>query len=176
MRLVAHANNILTAGGRRYRCALGRSGVVTASAKREGDGASPAGIWPVRRALYRADRLDRPQTALPLQVIEADDGWCDAPGDPAYNRPVRMPWPTSHEVMTRADGLYDVVVVLGHNDDPPVPGAGSAIFFHCASAGYKPTEGCVAVALPDMLTLLALLSPQSTLEISATPAPLENEL
>lgn len=165
MELVAHSNNSLAAAGRRWRCALGRSGVVAAADKREGDGASPAGIWPVRRALWRADRLARPQTALPLQAIQSDDGWCDAPGDPAYNRPVRLPWPASHEVMTREDGLYDVVVVLGHNDNPPVPGMGSAIFLHCASPDYMPTEGCVALARNDLLQLLAGMSTASTLEI-----------
>lgn len=166
MQLVAHRDNVLVAAGQSWRCALGRSGIVPASGKREGDGASPAGIWPVRRALWRADRLARPQTALPLQAINPDDGWCDAPDDPAYNRPVRLPWPASHETMTRTDGLYDVVVVLGHNDNPPVPGMGSAIFLHCAADDYKPTEGCVAFARDTLLELLAGMTTASTLEIS----------
>lgn len=171
MKLIAHANHVLVAHGRSYRCALGRSGIQPADEKREGDGASPAGIWPVRRALWRADRLERPHTGLPLQALTPDDGWCDAPSDPAYNRPVRLPWPTSHEVMTREDGLYDIVVVLGHNDDPPVPGAGSAIFLHCASEDYKPTEGCVALARADLLAVLKAMNPASTLEISGKPSP-----
>lgn len=166
MQLVAHRDNFLVAAGQSWRCALGRSGIVPASNKREGDGASPAGIWPVRRALWRADRLERPLTALPLQSINPDDGWCDAPDNPAYNRPVRLPWPTSHEIMTRTDGLYDVVVVLGHNDNPPVPGMGSAIFLHCAAADYKPTEGCIALARNVLLELLAGMATASTLEIS----------
>lgn len=166
MKLIAYSNNRLLAAGHSFRCALGRSGVLPASDKREGDGASPAGVWPVRRALWRADRLARPVTALPLQVIEPDDGWCDAPADPAYNRPVRLPWPASHEVMTRTDGLYDIVVVLGHNDDPPIPGMGSAIFLHCASADYAPTEGCVALARDDLQALLQDMTASSTLEIS----------
>ena len=165
MKLIAHADGMLDAGGAQYRCALGRSGVVPAADKREGDGASPAGIWPVRRAFWRPDRLEKPATPLPLQPIERDDGWCDAPSDPAYNRPVRLPWPTSHEVMTREDGLYDVVVVLGHNDDPPVPGLGSAIFLHCAAPDYAPTEGCVAIARDELVDLLGRLNRTSTLEI-----------
>lgn len=171
MQLVAHSDNVFAAAGQSWRCALGRSGIVPASGKREGDGASPAGIWPVRRALWRADRLERPQTALPLQAINPDDGWCDAPDNPAYNRPVRLPWPASHETMTRTDGLYDVVVVLGHNDNPPVPGMGSAIFLHCAAEDYKPTEGCVALARNVMLELLAGMTTASTLEISLAAAP-----
>lgn len=171
MKLIAHADGRFETGSATWRCALGRSGVIAAADKREGDGASPVGVWTVRRALWRADRLERPVTSLPLQPIQSDDGWCDAPDDPAYNRPVRLPWPASHEVMTREDGLYDVVVVLSHNDDPPVPGLGSAIFLHCASPDYKPTEGCVAIAREALVGLLAGLSRTSTLEIRATALP-----
>lgn len=137
----------------RFRCALGRAGV--SADKREGDGTTPVGRFPLRRVLYRADRLRRPATALPVRAMRADDGWCDDPGDPRYNRPVRLPYPGHHEVLWRADGVYDVVVVLGHNDAPPRAGAGSAVFLHVAAADYRPTEGCVALALSDLLAVLA---------------------
>ena len=141
--------------GRVLRAAFGRSGVIAAEYKREGDGATPLGLWPLRRVWWRADRLpEPPRTGLPLRVIAPEDGWCDAPDDPAYNRPVRLPHPASAEEMWRADGLYDVVVELGHNDDPPVPGMGSAIFLHVARPDFGPTQGCVALALPDLLDLL----------------------
>jgi L,D-peptidoglycan transpeptidase YkuD (ErfK/YbiS/YcfS/YnhG family) len=121
----------------------------------------------MRRLLYRADRLNAPETALDCAVIAPEDGWCDDPGDAAYNRPVRLPYPASHEKMTRDDHLYDVVVVLGHNDDPVVPGAGSAIFLHVARDDYGPTEGCVALALPDLLALLREAAPGSAVEVRA---------
>lgn len=146
----------LTLGDRRVRCALGKGGVTSAADKREGDGASPAGTWPIRELLYRPDRGPPPTTALPARPIAPDDGWCDAPNDPAYNRPVKTPYAASHETMWRADGLYDLVLVLGYNDDPPVAGKGSAIFLHLAREDYRPTEGCVAVSRPDMAGLLAL--------------------
>lgn len=148
-------------------CAIGKAGVIAASDKREGDAASPAGAWPVRRGVWRADRLDRPQSALILDPIQSDDGWCDAPGDPAYNRPVRLPYPASCEEMARTDELYDIVVVLGHNDGPPEPGLGSAIFLHCAKPGYPPTQGCVALAREDLIAVLADLQPGDLLEIRA---------
>jgi len=147
------------------RAVIGRSGLIAAEMKREGDGATPLGAWPVRRALWRADRLARPETALVLDPIGPDDGWCDDPADPAYNRPVRLPWPGRHEVMTREDGLYDIVVVLGHNDDPPVAGLGSAIFLHCASPDYRPTEGCIAIARDDLVALMKLLKPGDVIEV-----------
>ena len=149
--------------GKTYACALGPAGIKTE--KREGDRGTPAGTFPLRRVLYRADRIGRPETPLETRVIERHDGWCDAPGDPAYNRPVTLPYPASAEQMWREDGLYDVVVVLGHNDDPVVPGAGSAVFLHCAKPDYAPTEGCVALAKADLLEVLKEAGPGDEIRI-----------
>lgn len=147
----------------RMRCALGRSGI--SAAKREGDGATPVGCWPLRRVLYRPDRVAAPATRLDCAPLAADDGWCDDPGHPDYNRPVRLPHPASCERMWRDDALYDVVVILGHNDAPPVPGLGSAIFLHVAKPGWPPTEGCVALEMADLLALLAACRPGDTLTV-----------
>ncbi len=150
-------------GVARWRCAIGRGGMKID--KREGDGGTPVGAWPLRRVLYRADRLlAAPPTALPISAIRPADGWCDDTADPAYNRPVPLPCPASHERLWRDDAVYDVIVVLGHNDDPPVPGLGSAVFLHVARPGYLPTEGCVALALPDLLALLARARPGDMLD------------
>ena len=153
----------MTYGGRSYPCVLGRSGISTT--KREGDGATPVGRYPLRRALYRADKLAAPKTALPLAVITRDDGWCDAADDPAYNKPVTLPYPASAETMWRDDALYDVVVVVGHNDAPVVPYAGSAIFMHVA--GDEPTAGCIAFSRADLLEILARIQPDTEIEIRA---------
>lgn len=166
MIFTAFSDGRLALGDREVRCALGPAGVVAAADKREGDGASPEGVWPMRRVLYRPDRLGPPRTGLPTQPIAVNDGWCDAPGDPAYNRPVTLPYPASAERMWRDDGVYDIVVILGHNDDPPVPGRGSAIFLHIARADYRPTEGCVALAREDLLDLLACASPGDAVAIA----------
>lgn len=151
-----------------FRCALGRSGVVAAADKREGDGASPAGLWPLRRIYYRPDRIaPDPKWRLPAEPIRPALGWCDDPCSPEYNRPVALPFPASHELMWRADGLYDLVVTLGYNDDPPVSGLGSAIFLHCSRPDYAPTEGCVALAAADLLRAVAEMRPSDALRIVA---------
>ena len=147
-------------------CALGRSGLVSQDQKTEGDGATPTGCWPLRRVYWRPDRLEKPETTLPVSAIQTDDGWCDDPTDPAYNRLVRLPYPASCETLTREDELYDIIVVLGHNDNPPVPGKGSAIFLHCAKPGYPPTQGCVALDRADLLRVLARVRPGDTLTIT----------
>lgn len=147
---------LLAFDGHETRCAIGRSGI--SAAKREGDGASPAGTYALREGFFRPDRVTPPETALKLTPLSKDDGWCDAPDDPSYNRSVKLPYAASHEEMWREDGLYDVVVVIGYNDDPVVAGKGSAIFMHICREDYGPTAGCVAVPLGDMLTLLPRLS------------------
>ena len=154
-------------GGTSVRCALGPTGVTPAADKREGDGKTPLGLWPIRCVLYRPDRSAAPKTALPASAIDPADGWCDAPEDPAYNRPVRLPYPASAEQMWRDDHLYDLVVILGHNDDPPVPGLGSAIFLHLAWPDYRPTQGCVALAREDLEAVLAAADPGSAVEVRA---------
>ena len=149
----APARGRLALGNAGYDCALGRGGVT--AQKREGDGATPQGCFPLRRVLYRADRLPRPRTVLETAAIAPADGWCDDPEHADYNRQVRLPHPGRHETLWREDGLYDVVVILGYNDDPVVKGRGSAIFLHVARPDLAPTEGCVALLLPDLLDLLA---------------------
>jgi len=165
MHFTAYAHGEFDLAGRRVRCALGRSGVIAAAEKREGDGATPLGAWPMRRVLYRPDRGEAPVAGLPVAPIAQGDGWCDDPADRNYNRPVPLPYGASCEEMWREDELYDVVVILAHNDDPPIPGMGSAIFLHCAKPDYSPTEGCVALAKADLLELLTLARPGDVLEV-----------
>lgn len=147
-------------------CAIGKGGACAASNKREGDGCTPLGIWPVRGVLLRRERISLAHMpTIPWRWTRPDDGWSDGDHDPEYNRPVQLPHRYSAETLQRNDEAYDIIVVLGHNDAPPVPGAGSAIFFHCWVEG-RPTEGCVAIAKSDMLTLLPMLTPHSTIQIS----------
>lgn len=152
MELLVGADGWASLNGRKLRCALGRAGI--SAQKREGDGATPAGSFVLRRLLYRADRIARPATGLTTQAIAEQDGWCDDPADPAYNRPVRLPYKARAETLWRDDALYDLVVPLGYNDDPVVPGKGSAIFLHVAAPRYAPTEGCVALSRADLLEVL----------------------
>jgi L,D-peptidoglycan transpeptidase YkuD (ErfK/YbiS/YcfS/YnhG family) len=161
---------IVTAGEARwgassFRCALGPAGI--AAAKREGDGTTPAGRFPLRRLLYRPDRLAPPPTGLPLLPISPADGWCDDPRDPLYNRPVRLPYGARHERLWLASAVYDLIVVLGHNDDPVVPGAGSAVFLHVARPDYAPTGGCIALSKPELLAVLAAAGPGDSIDIRA---------
>jgi len=163
----ARPDGQIDVNGRTVRCALGKAGVIAAADKREGDNRSPVGVWMIRQVLYRPDVYPNgPTTALPVAAMAPDDGWCDAPGDPAYNRPVKLPYPASAERLWRDDQVYDLVGILAHNDDPPVPGMGSAIFLHLAREDYSGTEGCVALAREDLEALLAMAKPGDAIEIA----------
>jgi L,D-peptidoglycan transpeptidase YkuD (ErfK/YbiS/YcfS/YnhG family) len=152
-------------GDRSFDCALGRAGLL--ADKREGDGGTPTGRFPFRRLLYRADRVARIETRLPARHIERDDGWCDDPASPDYNKPVRLPHPAHHEEMWLEAPLYDLVVIIGHNDDPVVPGAGSAVFLHVARDDWGPTAGCIAFKREDLLTILSNVSASDVVDIAA---------
>ncbi len=119
----------------------------------------------MRCVLYRADRLLRPRTGLPLRLLRPADGWCDDPASPRYNRLVRQPFAGSAEPLWRTDALYDVIVVLGYNDGPVVRGRGSAIFLHVAAADFTPTAGCVALNRGNLIRLLAHVGPHTELVI-----------
>lgn len=154
---------ILQAGSLTFRAALGRGGRT--SRKREGDGATPIAVMPLLFAYRRGDRGPWPSTPLSARRSSSTMLWCDAVGDPNYNRPVRAPFKPSHETLQRNDELYDVCIVLDWNLRSRKRQCGSAIFFHIARPGYTPTEGCVAISPRDMRRLLPHLGHRTTLQV-----------
>lgn len=146
-------------------CALGKAGTIDVLEKKEGDNCTPLGTYPFRRLFYRADKISKPDCFLPCIALTSSDGWCDAPGHAFYNQLVGLPFDASHEKLWRDDDIYDLILVIGHNDAPPVPGRGSAIFVHVARQNYTPTEGCVAFSREDLLQFLAAIRPGDMLEI-----------
>lgn len=146
-------------------CALGKYGLVPAAQGFEGDGKTPAGTYPFRQIFYRPDREEEPVTNLKATSSSPSLGWCDAPASEHYNKLVRLPFGESHEKLWRDDALYDLVLVIGHNDAPVVPGLGSCIFVHVARDGLKPTLGCVALEIEALRRLLRQLEPDDQLKI-----------
>lgn len=136
--------------GRRFPCAIGRSGMT--DAKREGDGATPTGVWHIVGAGVRADRR-APVSRAPFAVtpIGPHDIWSDDIADPLYNHALfALDHPFSHERLRRADPLYDLVLMSDWNWPEAKPGHGSAIFVHSWRRPRYPTAGCIAFR-PDHL-------------------------
>lgn len=147
-------DRMLRLGTRQVPVAIGRAGVT--DHKVEGDAATPSGQMKLRKVMFRADRLaSPPRCRVPREPIAPHDGWCDDPFSTDYNLQIVLPHESRHERLWREDGLYDVIAVLGWNDSPVEKRRGSAIFLHVARRDMAPTEGCLAVSLPDLLSLLA---------------------
>ena len=149
-------SNYLLYNGMKYRCSIGNSGF--SDKKKEGDGCTPVGIFRVTDILYREDKLKNLVTNYDLQTISASDGWCDDPNSKYYNTLIKFPFAESAESLFRQDDRYDIVCVTNHNQNPIVPGAGSAIFIHVASKDYSTTAGCVALSLDDLTEILSTLT------------------
>jgi L,D-peptidoglycan transpeptidase YkuD (ErfK/YbiS/YcfS/YnhG family) len=158
------SQGLMNVAGTVFPCALGRGGITVN--KREGDGGTPLGAMRILSGYFRANHFAQARrTRLAMKPIPPTLGWCEVPDDRNYNRPVKMPYRTSHERMLRDDRLYDACIVLDWNIRPRRRGRGSAIFFHLARPGFTPTEGCVAVSVATMRRLLPRLSRHSMLRI-----------
>lgn len=173
----------ITATNQQYSCSVGRNGIAVN--KIEGDGATPAGNFSILRLFYRADKLNAQertvletlqQRGFNVQPLTKEDAWCDDAHSPLYNQhiklstfnPDKLP---SHENLWRDDDLYDIIAVLGYNDEPVILGKGSAIFMHVArqtpDGSYYPTAGCIALSKQDLLQALASFTSATQIIIPA---------
>jgi L,D-peptidoglycan transpeptidase YkuD (ErfK/YbiS/YcfS/YnhG family) len=151
--------------GRSFPCRVGRGGVVDRARKREGDGATPAGVHRIVGLLYRPGRVAKaalPRWAVPLGP---SDLWSDDPADPDYNLMVRAPHGYGHERLTRADPQYDIILVTDWNWPQAQAGRGSAIFVHIRRGPGHPTAGCVALARADLLWIVRRIAYASRLVV-----------
>lgn len=139
-----------------WPCVLGKNGISTR--KTEGDMTTPAGRFELLYTLHNKTRIPFVATQLPLHATNRQDGWCDEPTDPNYNRQVRLPYRASHEKLVRDDHLYDLILVMDYNYTVRCKARGSAVFFHLTDRADH-TAGCVAVDRQVMLWLLSKITP-----------------
>jgi L,D-peptidoglycan transpeptidase YkuD (ErfK/YbiS/YcfS/YnhG family) len=157
------SHGVLLAGRHAIPVVLGRSGI--AANKREGDGATPRGRFTLIRLWWRADRLTRPRTRLPVRRLDPALAWCENPADRRYNRPFRRSANEPGDRLWRDDRLYDLVIEISHNTRPRVAGRGSAVFVHVARPDRSGTAGCVALPAKDLQRLLGRLGPNTQIDI-----------
>lgn len=154
-----------------YPAVVGKSGVVPADTKKEGDKATPNGEYVILGGFYRPDAIEKPVAQIELQPISSDDTWIDDQADPRYNSLAKAADASgvSHEKLWRDDHLYNLVLDLNYNRTPAVPGKGSAIFVHVARdldmPANTPTDGCIAFCQADLLEILRSLSQDGKINI-----------
>jgi L,D-peptidoglycan transpeptidase YkuD (ErfK/YbiS/YcfS/YnhG family) len=137
---------------------IGRNGLAAAGEKKEGDGKTPSGTYPLGPAFGYASSIN---TGLLYRQATDRDFWVDDVRSMQYNQWVSgTPAASSFERMKRADDLYQYGVVIGYNTHPVIPGAGSAIFMHVWRRYNSPTSGCVALNQRYLRKILRWLEQQ----------------
>jgi L,D-peptidoglycan transpeptidase YkuD (ErfK/YbiS/YcfS/YnhG family) len=135
---------------------IGEKGFAAIDKKREGDGKSPSGIFPLGIAFGYYPSV---VTKMPYRQATDDDFWVDDVNSEDYNKWVKgKPNAASWEKMERDDDQYKYGVVIEYNMHPIVKGKGSAIFLHVWKGG-EPTVGCVSMPEEMVLKILRWLDP-----------------
>jgi L,D-peptidoglycan transpeptidase YkuD (ErfK/YbiS/YcfS/YnhG family) len=148
----------------KFRCALGKAGIK--KKEKEGDNATPKGIFKITRLYYRPDRIKNIITAVKKIKIKKNMGWCDDPNNKFYNREIKLPNKFSHEKLYRKDNLYDLVLVLNYNTNPIIKNKGSAIFLHITKNSYKKTKGCIALKKKHLIQLISKIKKNVKIKIN----------
>ena len=144
-----------------FKCAIGKNNVK--KNKKEGDKATPLGLFSIGKLYYRADRVKKPSTKIKTKIITKNMGWCDDPKDKFYNQEIKINNSLKYEKLFRKDHLYDFFIEVDYNHKKK-PFKGSAIFIHLTK-NYKPTKGCIALKEKDFLILLKLVTKKTYLNI-----------
>lgn len=139
---------------------VGKNGVTVT--KKEGDLQTPVGLFPIREAFGTASKPR--EVRMPYRMVTRQDYWVDDPASPDYNRWVtysRQPKKRWRSFEKLAIPAYKYALVIGYNDDPPLPGEGSAIFLHIWRGPQSYTAGCVALSEANVLRILRWLHPEA---------------
>ena len=148
---------------------IGRDGIALPNDKKEGDGKTPSGIWPIGYAFGSASEAPI-KTRSPYRQLTSRDFWIDSAHSPLYNMWFSGEIPqVSHEVLHNLPIRYEVVLTTLYKTHPIIPEKGSAIFIHIWLSPSTPTSGCVSVSREDMLKILAWIDPSKSpmLEVSS---------
>ena len=147
-----------------FFCVFGRDGIT--ENKTEGDWKTPQGIFPLTKIFYRKDRIPNINSSFECIPLSQNDAWCDDINKEEYNTFIKLPFDGSYENLWREDEMYDVIIVIGYNNDPIIKNKGSAIFIHIAKENMEYTKGCLAIKKEDIISLLKIIKKNTEIEIS----------
>lgn len=154
------------------RVSLGRHGLAwgrglqpageVGPSKHEGDGRSPAGVFPLELAFGADDGLPRGARGFPYLRAKASSYCVEDVHSAHYNELVdsteveRVRW-QRWSPLRRTDGLFRWGIVVRQNAPDPVVGAGSCVFLHIWRGEHQPTVGCTAMAAEALEEILRWL-------------------
>ena len=150
--------------GYKLKCSIGKSGITTS--KKEGDLASPKGIYKLGLLYYRQDRIESLKCKIKKRIIKKNMGWCNDSKSKKYNQQIYFPFKYRAEKLYRKDKIYDIFINIKYNYRPSVKKKGSAIFLHLTNINYKPTSGCIAIGKKDFLKILPHINKKTKISIS----------
>ena len=149
--------------GFKFKCSIGKNNIKLK--KKEGDKATPQGVFSLGKLYYRADRVKKPITKLTTKKITHKMGWCDDSKDKNYNKEIKINTDIKYEKLFKQDSSYDYFIVINYNTKNIIPNKGSAIFIHLTN-NYKPTAGCIALKRKDFLIFAKIIHKKSKIKIS----------
>ena len=157
-------NHLLLYKGYKLKCSIGKSGIK--KSKKEGDLATPKGVFQLGCLYYRNDRIKKLKSKLKKKIIKKNMGWCNDTKSKKYNQEIYFPFKYKAEKLYKKNGIYDLFIDIKYNSKPIIKNKGSAIFLHIAQNKYKPTQGCVALSKKDFLKILPLINKRTKIAIS----------
>mgnify|MGYP001164911969 CR=1 FL=1 len=162
MNIIIKKNKLLYKGYK-LKCSVGKCGIK--KLKKEGDLATPKGLFKLGLLYYRNDRNKKLKTTLKKRIIKKNMGWCDDVKSKKYNKEICFPFKYNAEKLYRRSNIYDLFINIKYNHFPVRKGKGSAIFLHLANKKYKPTKGCVAIQKKDFLKILPKINKRTKISI-----------
>ena len=157
-------NHLLLYKGYKLKCSIGKSGIK--KSKKEGDLATPKGVFQLGCLYYRNDRIKKLKSKLKKKIIKKNMGWCNDSKSKKYKKEIYFQFKYKAEKLYKKNGIYDLFIDIKYNSKPIIKNKGSAIFLHIAQNKYKPTQGCVALSKKDFLKILPLINKRTKIAIS----------
>ncbi|MCZ8342885.1 MAG: L,D-transpeptidase family protein [Leptospira sp.] len=130
---------------------IGRNGLIHPDLKREGDGHTPAGVYPIERIFGKGKRSLK---TFPYREIKKSYHWTDRIDSLNYNQLILYKERGATSLWNSP--LYEIMLVVEYNTKPSVPGLGSMIFLHVWEEA-APTSGCVGMPKKDLESLISAL-------------------
>lgn len=143
-------------------------------AKQESDKRAPAGVFKIGK-IYTYDQSLPAGANYPFHTFNENDAWIDDVTNPLYNQHIEVdlknpPAWFEKQKMRLNDPPHRWLIEIRHNSDPPVAGAGSAIFFHIQRGPNRYSAGCTVMPEGAIVKLIRWLRASDNPQYVLLPA------